>query len=517
MQQLTVSLEVHEVDQKSINRLMGMEAKLRVINEESIEKLVLPLGIPNTVEELKIVVKQTFGFSEDFSLQYLDADFGDYFSLHTSDQIKDKDTIKVVRNFSVTLNILPVGESLDSSFIEQSADCESAVESLTSNADSVGTSSSQDTIILPRQSGGARCQPWPKEFPIPQFAYETEMSLETACEDYKKNGTLLNTLKVKSDILEKLAETVYKYTAYPSSLQISEVADALVRKFPCLKEPGSFSGYYGWQQSLKYKMANYRTKLRNYGVPEVTCNALKSKRSVDQKSAKNIKKPRKAEINYLPPYPAGEDEEVQEEVRIQLLSEVTKRDNSKIVKEKMAKTFAHRRNEIINLSPSIEQVKARWPALFEASQVEEEFYRITMVHLEAKFMGMLDEYTAKLMSLFHSKGGAMGLKLQAILLKDNDEDSVSKDLAEQNLKIYHIKLNSAAEEFGIVIEGVQVLTALGNFARACAMFVGLTYVLNLAYPKEVRYTFEMFQKIFLELDCTKLSPKLISLKNKLLV
>lgn len=94
---------------------------------------------------------------------------------------------------------------------------------------------------------------------------------------------------------------------------------------------------------------------------------------------------------------------------------------------------------------------------------------------------------------------------------------MSKDLAEQNLKIYHIKLNSAAEEFGIVIEGVQVLSALDNFASACAMFVGLTYALNLAYPKEVRYTFEMFQKILLELDCTKLSPKLMSLKNKLLV
>lgn len=76
----------------------------------------------------------------------------------------------------------------------------------------------------------------------------------------------------------------------------------------------------------------------------MTGDALKSKHKVDQKSAKNIKKPRKAEINDPPPYPAEEDEEVQEEVQIQLLSEVTKRDNGKIIKEKMAKAFAHRRN-----------------------------------------------------------------------------------------------------------------------------------------------------------------------------
>ncbi|KAL7845988.1 hypothetical protein AOLI_G00241800 [Acnodon oligacanthus] len=94
------------------------------------------------------------------------------------------------------------------------------------------------------------------------------MYLERANEDYKKNGTLLTTSKVKADILEKLAETVYLYTAYPSSAQISDVAEALVEKYPCLRDPGSFSGYYDWEKSIKYKMANYRTKLRGFGVPE---------------------------------------------------------------------------------------------------------------------------------------------------------------------------------------------------------------------------------------------------------
>ncbi|CAB1417786.1 unnamed protein product [Pleuronectes platessa] len=80
----------------------------------------------------------------------------------------------------------------------------------------------------------------------------------------------------------------------------------------------------------------------------------------------------------------------------------------------MSKTFAHRRNKIVNLSPSIEDIKARWPALFEASHIEDEFQRITRVHLESKFMSKLDEYTPKLLNLFQSKGGTMGLRLQAI-------------------------------------------------------------------------------------------------------
>ena len=98
-----------------------------------------------------------------------------------------------------------------------------------------------------------------------------------------------------------------------------------------------------------------------------------------------------------------------------------------------------------------------------------------------------------------------------MLFQDADEDSVSQDLAEQRMGIY-----KGPDNIGIVVEGITVLTALTNFPRACAMLVGLTYAVNLAYPKELRYTFEVFQKLFLELDSSKLSPKVNSLKNKLL-
>lgn len=287
-----------------------MEAKLRVVIDDRIEKLVLALGIPPTVEELNTVVKETFSIPLNFSIQYLDLEFEEYFTLKKSDQIKHKDTIKLVYGAPVVLNFSEVDLSLGRSFGQQSTDCDSesasCSESTASNAESsAGSSTSHDTIILSKRSTTERSQPWPKQFSIPQFAFETEMCLGIATEDYKKNGTLLTTSKVKADILEKLAETIYTYTAYPSSAQISDVAEALITKYPCLKEPGSFSGYYGWQQSIKYKMANYRTKLRGFGVPEVMCNAMKRKSPADQKSAKNVKKPQKAEVNYLPPYPAG--------------------------------------------------------------------------------------------------------------------------------------------------------------------------------------------------------------------
>jgi len=206
-----------------------MEKKLRVIINDRIEKLVLPSGIPSTVEELQTILKENFGILEEFSLQYLDSEFEDYFTLHKTDQIKHKDTVKVVYAPKILLNLQQVDESVDISFGQQSeCDSGSYAESSASNVESsasyaessasnvessAGTSSSTDTIILPRRrSTTERCQPWPKQFPIPQFSYETEMYLERADEDYRKNGTLLTASKVKADILEKLTNYIYIYS-----------------------------------------------------------------------------------------------------------------------------------------------------------------------------------------------------------------------------------------------------------------------------------------------------------------
>ncbi|KAL1259011.1 hypothetical protein QQF64_009588 [Cirrhinus molitorella] len=148
------------------------------------------------------------------------------------------------------------------------------------------------------------------------FSPEVEMVLKKGMEAYKKDGSLLNVQTVKRDINEHLVKAIHTYTSYPSGIQIASVAEALIRKYPCLKEPGSFSGFYGWQMSLKYKMADYRRRLSKFGFPEVACNSLQKKKPEDRKPAKNVQKPRKAEVNYLPPYPAGENHDSLEQERV---------------------------------------------------------------------------------------------------------------------------------------------------------------------------------------------------------
>lgn len=91
---------------------------------------------------------------------------------------------------------------------------------------------------------------------------------------FKTNGKfLIPDPKLKSGILDALAEEIINYKAYPFDSEYSDVAEALVGQHPCLKEQGSVSTYSGWKMSFKYELANYRSRLRRLGCPEVTVTA----------------------------------------------------------------------------------------------------------------------------------------------------------------------------------------------------------------------------------------------------
>ncbi|KAL7878798.1 hypothetical protein AOLI_G00097720 [Acnodon oligacanthus] len=195
-------------------------------------------------------------------------------------------------------------------------------------------------------------QPWPTKFEIPTFSFDVELLLEAGNKAYQKDGTLLNDPK-----------------------------------------------------RIKYKMGNYQTKLRGHQLacPELEVNSLKRKNN-DEPHFKGIKRPKKAEVNYLPPFPFGKTEETLEKERVDLLHEIKKRDSDKFVGEKMEKTFSYQRLEVIKHCPAVPDVIKRWPALFSESQVKDEFRRITTVNLERTFLTKLDSYAPKLLTIFKMKG-----------------------------------------------------------------------------------------------------------------
>ncbi|XP_036951014.1 uncharacterized protein LOC119017923 isoform X3 [Acanthopagrus latus] len=390
---------------------MASPVRLRIIVcEDDIRKLILPSGIPATVQALTDVIQETFHITESFTVMYQDVDFDNqFFTLTSIEEVHDKATLKLVMTEPVVLTISPVDLSDIESPVPQSSD-----------ASSGHSSGSQDTILLsPEDESGTsfRSKPWPSKFEIPPFSYDVDLVLEAGNKDYEKEGTLLNNPRVTSSILEKLSETIFSFTAYPTGVQILAVAEALVEKYPCLKEPGSFNGLYGWQQRIKYKMGNYRAKLRGrqLAIPELEVNTLKKRCINEEGSPKGIKRAKKAEVNYLPPLPLGETEETLENERLDLLKEIKKKNNGKIINEKMEKSFALRRKEVVNDCPTVQDLMERWPGLFSQTQIKEEFKRITTVHLEQTFLSKLDRHTTKLVEIFRKKGGIAGTKIRPML------------------------------------------------------------------------------------------------------
>lgn len=329
---------------------MAVQQKLTIrviVSEGDIRKMTMTTR-PDTLEDLIGWLKGTLQTNYSFTLQYQDPEFqNELCNLTGLSELPEKPTIKIIP----MIELVPITAQLE----------------LCSD-----TSSLADTEIL-SISSSERCFQWPEVFEIPKVPVDVEYRLRQGNLLYLRDATYLKVTKeLKHDILDKLAETMYAFKAYPTKEDFEAVAKALVQTHPCLKESGSSSGWDGWKNSLKLKMGNYRTKMRQLGRLDVTVNGGKRERYTinGDPPNKDIKKPRKGEINFLPDYPEGMDDHNLEGARQVLVNEMMKtKPNGSLVKKEMDVTFALRRKEVVKDKPAISQMVHRWPALFTESQV----------------------------------------------------------------------------------------------------------------------------------------------------
>ncbi|XP_027035503.1 uncharacterized protein LOC113664096 [Tachysurus fulvidraco] len=411
-----------------------------------------------------------------------------------------------------------------------------------------------DTASIPSNlsspSSTVREERWPPVFQIPNFSYDVEFRLRKANEVYEKQNTTMDVKRDdKSEILEKLAETIYSFKANPSDSEIEQVAAALVFRHPCLRELGCDTGCKGWKMSLKFKMGNYRQKLRN-----ARCSELDNKR--DDGSRVPQKKPRRSEVNFLPDNPVGLDEEALEHEREQLELEVKKRNmDMTVLNSKMETTFRLRRKEIVSEQPLVSVIKERWPGLFLEEQVYTEFQRITCVDLKTAFMTALNKHSNTLIKMFRAKSKDLGDELKILLdhfdeqttdilshrhttalqglplyLRERDvilKTCLDTDLEETYTRVVKLAILTVMEDnlsqatkrclnFGIILEETVVMEDLPDFPTAFMVLFGLLYALNIEYLKGLKYTFEAVQNIFVGLG-EKCTSRVQSLKNKLFI
>lgn len=232
---LTLSLSLSQSTMVDITAIR----LLVILNEDSSIRMELHERIPNSLEELINKVKNACGLDRNIRLQYKDTDFGNMFvNLTTTAAIKDLTVLKVIQldPDSTTVILCPVDLSV------------SNISSFGLDSDDSSVSAHTDgTILLSSGSSDSlRTQQWPQVFPIPRFSHDTECQLQKGNSEYMTSQTRLTpSSKMLSDILEKLAESIYTYTPYPEDSDFSNVAEALTRKHPCLREPGSFNQSYG--------------------------------------------------------------------------------------------------------------------------------------------------------------------------------------------------------------------------------------------------------------------------------
>lgn len=311
-----------------------------VVNENDIRKITLHRK-PQTLTSLMEQLVEKLGLPYTFYLQHEDADFNNALvNLTDIADLPERPTLKVI-----ALAASPAASPTPS----------------TADTDIVSLTSEEG-------SSNVRQAQWPETFEIPHFPVDIEYRLRQGNLLYMKDQTYMHAPRdMKHEILEKFAESMYNFKAYPSDDEFNDVASALVKKHPCLIEPGSSTGWNGWKNSLKFKMGNYRTKLRRAGCTDVLINA--GKRG-SQDPVRSVKRPKRFEINFLPNCPANEDDCSMESKRLQLVEEMKKsHPSSTLISQHMDSTFSLRRKEIVEKEPPVKETLQRWPSLFTERQV----------------------------------------------------------------------------------------------------------------------------------------------------
>ncbi|XP_063041751.1 uncharacterized protein LOC134436458 [Engraulis encrasicolus] len=363
--------------------------QLRVmISPNNARRIDLP-SRPESVEELKAILQNQLELRDGFRLQYEDALFGNSLcNLHHINELPDgRAVLKVIWDDELTLEIIPAPSDAGSLSFDPGSPSSSTSSIMTSpntsqhlrdathwpSLDTASPSSSTSSIMTsPNTSKHLRVTThWPSSFDVPKFSIDVELRLKKANDSYSQTKVpLVVPRDMKSEILSKLVQALFEIRPYPSRDEVETAVIALVQKHPCLAEEKPSSGWDAWLSSLWFKVGNYRYKLRQAGMPEVAIN--RKRHGEDGVTKFNLKKSRRAEVNFVPDHPEGQTKETLEEERLEMIEEMKKKNvDTSLVQQKMHSTFSLRRREIVEVQPLVQEIKERWPAMFLTDEYNE--------------------------------------------------------------------------------------------------------------------------------------------------
>ncbi|KAJ8035398.1 hypothetical protein HOLleu_22621 [Holothuria leucospilota] len=211
------------------------------------------------------------------------------------------------------------------------------------------------------------------------------------------------------------------------------------------------------------------------------------------------------------------------------------------IHSRMILTYTYRRKELVISAPPVKDILERWPGLFLESDLSAEFSRLANLHLETTFVSSFDKYLEKLLELLKQRKGASRPKIQSELeiLEDinlkrtavlrclplyfnehpfyKDCQDMSGATVDGSVSQKILISGEDRKSISIIIDGNVVMEDIDNVPRSLAMYFCLHYCLHLEYAKTHGRTMEFIQKVLINLDGKKLSPKVQNLKTKLMV
>ncbi|XP_041855627.1 uncharacterized protein LOC121649117 [Melanotaenia boesemani] len=224
-----------------------------------------------------------------------------------------------------------------------------------------------------------------------------------------------------------------------------------------------------------------------------------------------------------------------------------KKADMKKVNEMMVGTFSLRRKYIVEQQPPVAEVKTKWPALFTEIQIEAEFIRITSADLRGSLFSGLEQHLPRVLELYRARIGSCPELKKVLSMLDDDnsnqmkravilrglpyflcedpskflrsteatetEDSMARDM---NVGILLVKEGEELLDVSVVLEDQIILHGIKDYSHAVAMLMGLLYALNIDYPKELQHTFEVIQKVLMNIGGEHCSARVHGLRNRLL-
>uniref|UniRef100_A0A1B6L1X9 PB1 domain-containing protein n=1 Tax=Graphocephala atropunctata TaxID=36148 RepID=A0A1B6L1X9_9HEMI len=459
--------------------------KLLVIYKENAKRVIIE---EPSIEHLKEKIKTEFGLEENqhFVIKIFDSEFNDYCDIENDIEIIPFSKIKVE-----TINV---------------------------DVENVTLTPSQHNSNQNHNESPLRNTAWnPTLIKIlpEDFSSQARTQLLEAMRVYNEKGKLFEApFAVKKECKTVLATILLKCTYYPTTEQYDAVCRALIRDFPCLREPIG-SGFSGWKCAVRYKIEDERRKEKS-SITEIKNNSGKRSRNNPHKPAPNlnVKKPKKGEVNYAPNLENSKDEALK-------LKEVMLRNGDiENLESSLDKTFPLRREEI-NKNPPLASIKTSWPKLFHPDQLILEVKRITNVSIDTALAENLPPIILMLNQIIDKEP-----KLHAKNSNNNDdvgrEDILEEDVSYKVLlqlpKYFKEQWSFYSEEreegqpglqgqtkVGIILknsgiyaiegESTTLVTDIVTAKEAVQCLIAVYYVCNLDYPKKGKNSLSFLQYI----------------------